>query len=99
MGLDWVKLVSEVVLPLLGVVVTAYLVPWIRAKRQTELAQNCVRAAEQIFGSGKGTEKYAYAEGLLTKAGVAEADAKRLIEAAVYEMNEFRKALEGGTDE
>ena len=99
MGLDWVKLISEVVIPLLGIVITAYLVPWIRAKRQTELAQNCVRAAEQIFGGGKGTEKYAYAEELLIKAGVAETDAKRLIDAAVYEMNAFRKALEGGTDE
>lgn len=91
--MDWVKLISEVIIPLLGVVVTAYVVPWIREKKQTELARTCVRAAEQIFGAGTGEQKYGYAESLLVKAGVKEDDAKRLIEAAVYELNEVTEVL------
>ena len=94
--MDWVKLTAEVIIPLLGIIVTAYIVPWIREKKRTELAQNCVRAAEQIFGAGKGDQKYAYAEKLLVRAGVSRTDAQRLIESAVYQLNAVKTALEAG---
>ena len=92
--MDWVTIVSEFVLPVLGLVFTVFVVPIIREKKQTDLAQSCVAAAEQIFGAGHGTDKYTWAQGLLVSKGVSRKDAQRLIEAAVYELNQAKKALE-----
>ena len=92
--MDWVTVVSEFVLPVLGLVFTVFVVPIIREKKQTDLAQSCVAAAEQIFGAGHGTDKYTWAQGLLVSKGVSRKDAQRLIEAAVYQLNQAKKALE-----
>lgn len=92
--MDWVTIVSEFVLPVLGLVFTVFVVPIIREKKQTDLAQSCVAAAEQIFGAGHGTDKYTWAQDLLVSKGVSRKDAQRLIEAAVYELNQAKKALE-----
>lgn len=94
--MDWVTIVSEFVLPLLGLVFTVFILPIIREKRQTALAASCVAAAEQIFGAGHGNDKYAWARDWLVGRGVSQKDAQRLIEAAVYQMNEAKKALEAG---
>ena len=94
--MDWITIVSEFVLPVLGLVFTVFVVPIIREKKQTELAQSCVAAAEQIFGAGHGTDKYTWAQGLLVSKGVSRKDAQRLIEAAVYELNKAKAALEAG---
>ena len=92
--MDWVSIVSEFVLPVLGLVFTVFVVPIIREKKQTDLAQSCVAAAEQIFGAGHGTDKYTWAQNLLVSKGVSRKDAQRLIEAAVYQLNAAKKALE-----
>ena len=92
--MDWVTIVSELVLPVLGLVFTVFVVPIIREKKQTDLAQSCVAAAEQIFGAGHGTDKYTWAQDLLVSKGVSRKDAQRLIEAAVYQRNAAKKALE-----
>ena len=94
--MNWVTIVSEFVLPVLGLVFTVFVVPIIREKKQTDLAQSCVAAAEQIFGAGHGTDKYTWAQGLLVSKGVSRKDAQRLIEAAVYELNKAKAALEAG---
>ena len=94
--MDWITIVSEFVLPVLGLVFTVFVVPIIREKKQTDLAQSCVAAAEQIFGAGHGTDKYTWAQGLLVSKGVSRKDAQRLIEAAVYELNKAKAALEAG---
>ena len=94
--MDWITIVSEFVLPVLGLVFTVFVVPIIREKKQTDLAQSCVAAAEQIFGAGHGTDKYTWAQGLLVSKGVSRKDAKRLIEAAVYELNKAKAVLEAG---
>ena len=94
--MDWVTIVSEFVLPVLGLVFTVFVVPIIREKKQTDLAQSCVAAAEQIFGAGHGTDKYTWAQDLLVSKGVSRKDAQRLIEAAVYELNKAKAALEAG---
>lgn len=91
--MDWVTIVSEFVLPVLGLVFTVFVVPIIREKKQTDLAQSCVAAAEQIFGAGHGTDKYTWAQKLLVSKGVSRKDAQRLIEAAVYQLNQAKKAL------
>ena len=92
--MDWVTIVSEFVLPVLGLVFTVFVVPIIREKKQVDLAQSCVAAAEQIFGAGHGTDKYTWAQDLLVSKGVSRKDAQRLIEAAVYQLNAAKKALE-----
>lgn len=94
--MNWVTIASEFVLPVLGLVFTVFVVPIIREKKQTDLAQSCVAAAEQIFGAGHGTDKYTWAQGLLVSKGVSRKDAQRLIEAAVYELNKAKAALEAG---
>ena len=94
--MDWITIVSEFVLPVLGLVFTVFVVPIIREKKQTDLAQSCVAAAEQIFGAGHGTDKYTWAQDLLVSKGVSRKDAQRLIEAAVYELNKAKAALEAG---
>ena len=94
--MDWITIVSEFVLPVLGLVFTVFVVPIIREKKQTDLAQSCVAAAEQIFGAGHGTDKYTWAQGLLVSKGVSRKDAQRLIEAAVYELNKAKAVLEAG---
>lgn len=94
--MNWVTIVSEFVLPVLGLVFTVFVVPIIREKRQTALAASCVAAAEQIFGGGHGNDKYAWAQDWLVGRGVSRKDAQRLIEAAVYELNKAKAALEAG---
>ena len=94
--MNWVTIASAFVLPVLGLVFTVFILPIIREKKQTDLAQSCVAAAEQIFGAGHGTDKYTWAQGLLVSKGVSRKDAQRLIEAAVYELNKAKAALEAG---
>ena len=94
--MNWVTIASEFVLPVLGLVFTVFILPIIREKRQTALAASCVAAAEQIFGGGHGDEKYTWAQELLMRKGVSRKDAQRLIEAAVYELNKAKAALEAG---
>lgn len=92
--MDWVTIVSEFIFPVLGLVFTVFVIPIIREKKQTALAASCVAAAEQIFGAGRGDDKYAWAAKWLISRGVSHKDAQRLIEAAVYQLNEAKKALE-----
>ena len=94
--MDWVTIVSEFVLPVLGLIFTVVIAPILREKKWAGLAQSCVAAAEQIFGGGHGDEKYTWAQELLMRKGVSRKDAQRLIEAAVYELNKAKAALEAG---
>lgn len=96
--MDWITIVSEFVLPVLGLIFTVFVIPIIREKKQVDLAQSCVAAAEQIFGGGHGDEKYTWAQELLVSKGVSRKDAQRLIEAAVYELNKAKAALGAGED-
>lgn len=94
--MDWITIVSEFVLPVLGLIFTVVIAPILREKKWAGLAQSCVAAAEQIFGGGHGDEKYTWAQELLMRKGVSRKDAQRLIEAAVYELNKAKAALEAG---
>ena len=94
--MNWVTIVSEFVLPVLGLIFTVVIAPILREKKWAGLAQSCVAAAEQIFGGGHGDEKYTWAQELLMRKGVSRKDAQRLIEAAVYELNKAKAALEAG---
>lgn len=96
--MNWVTIVSELVIPIVGLIFTVVVAPLIREKKWAGLAQSCVAAAEQIFGGGHGDEKYTWAQELLVSKGVSREDAQRLIEAAVYELNKAKAALGAGED-
>jgi hypothetical protein len=81
------------VLALLGLILTGVIIPWIKAKttvhqRETILAlvYDGVRAAEQLYGAGKGAEKKKYVTDWLSERGVDTEEIETLIEAAVYEL-------------
>ena len=83
--------IFEAILALLAALVTYKLIPWIKA-RTTESQQailmatvrTLVYAAEQLYGAGKGKEKFAYVRQKLQEKGFdIDVDA---IEAAVKEI-------------
>lgn len=90
--------VLQVVLELLGVIVTVIIVPYIRSKTSVEQQKEldawvaiAVEAAEQIYeGVGRGEEKKAYVVKWLAERGI-KVDADKLdamIEAAVYRLQD-----------
>lgn len=88
--------IAEAVFALIGAVITAAVVPYIRsrttAQRQAEISgwvKTAVSAAEQLYkGSGRGEEKKIYVLDWLNEHGVTVDESKldALIEAAVYEL-------------
>lgn len=88
--------IVEGLIGILATLVTAYLIPWIKAHTtaqqqavMSEIVKTLVRAAEQQYGSGKGAEKLAYVQQKLSERGFTiDADA---IEAAVRAL-----AIDGG---
>ena len=88
--------VVEAVFALIGVVITAVVIPYIRSKttaqQQAEIndwVKIAVSAAEQLYkDSGRGSEKKAYVLEWLNEHGVTVDESKldALIEAAVYDL-------------
>ena len=73
--IDLTNLVNAVV-ALLAAIITAFVLPWIKAKgteKQLDLlakaTKTAVFAAEQVYGSGWGQDKMRYAEEYLRKHG------------------------------
>ena len=70
--------IVQAVLAVLAALITAFVIPWIKAKatvQQRELLERGVKtavfAAEQVYGSGWGRDKMRYAEEYLRKRGYA----------------------------
>lgn len=68
--------VLQLVVMLISAIVTAFVVPWIKAKASTQqmealerATKTAVFAAEQVYGSGWGRAKLHYAEEYLKKNG------------------------------
>lgn len=93
-----ITIVVEAVLLILGIIVTRYIVPWVREKTSAAEQETintwiraAVAAAEQIYaGSGRGAEKKAYVTRWLAERGfnVKSETVDLLIESAVYELKE-----------
>lgn len=89
--------IVQAVLTLIGVIITAAVVPWIKSKtneqQQEEIKQwvkIAVAAAEQIFkGQGRGEEKKQWVLEFLSKYNLkVDMDAiDAMIESAVFELN------------
>ena len=82
-------IIFEAVLALLAVIITGYLVPYIKSKTSAEEQATitawidvAVAAAEQIFGGGLGDEKMAYVVEYLDKLGIEVTTEE--IESSVY---------------
>lgn len=83
--------IFEAILALLATLVTYKLIPWIKARTTAEqqsllaaTVKTLVYAAEQLYGAGKGKEKFAYVRQKLQEKGFdVDVDA---IEAAVKEI-------------
>lgn len=97
MTIDLTPLV-EILISLLAVVITTYLIPWIKA-RTTSTQQEYIRAAahvavyaaEKFYGAGHGDEKLAYAEKVLREDYGIVLDMNKLeavIDAAIKEMEQ-----------
>lgn len=88
--------IVQALLTLMGAVITAVLIPYIRSKtsvhQQEEISgwvRIAVMAAEQIYnGSGRGPEKKDYVIKWLNEHGISVDESKidTLIEAAVYKL-------------
>ena len=111
--MDWVKIASEIIIPVIGLVLTVLVAPqlrvWLAKKAATQreanwqqLARTAVEAAQQLFGASSGDEavnqgKYQYAVSYLTAAGVDECDAQRLVESAVWQLKQITASISAPT--
>ena len=89
---------AEILISLLAVVITTYLIPWIKTntthKQQEYIraaAHVAVYAAEKFYGAGHGDEKLAYAEKVLKEDYGITLNLNKLeavIDAAIKEMEQ-----------
>lgn len=63
-----IKIITELILPICGIIITKFIIPWLKAKYSAERietleswAWNAVQAAEKIFPAGLNADKYDYA--------------------------------------
>ena len=90
--MDWVEIIVKFIIPLLGAIITYYVVPLLKEKKLYDYVEIGVKAAEQIFGSKMGEQKFEYVkEWVKGKFNVSDEDLKNIIEAIVYEMNKDKK--------
>lgn len=94
--------IFEAVLALMAVIITGYLVPYIKSKTSAEEQSSisawidvAVAAAEQLLGSGMGDEKMAYVVEYLAKLGIEVTSEE--IESSVYWLT--TTVTEGLSDE
>lgn len=86
--MTWLDILIQFIIPALGAVVTYYIVPLLKEKNLYRYVTIGVYAAEQLFGSGAGADKFEYVKAWIKdKFKVSDEDLKNIIEAVVLEMN------------
>ena len=91
--------IIEIVIALIGALITAFFIPWLRTKTTEAQRKNTaviiktlVSAAEQLYGSGCGAEKLQYVADCLEKMGYTldiddvTDEVRAVIESAVLEL-------------
>lgn len=99
-----IDIITKVIIPILGTILTYLIVPLIKQKTTKEQRENiynlvkiAVQAAEQMADAGLiNIPKKEYVINFLTEQGIniTIQDLDAMIEAAVYELNLAKKALE-----
>ena len=99
-----IDIITKVIIPILGTILTYLIVPFIRQKTTKEQRENiynlvkiAVKAAEQMHDAGLiNIPKKEYVINFLTSKGIniTIQDLDVMIEAAVQELNLAKKALE-----
>lgn len=91
-----VNIILGAILPVILLVVAAYLFFTYRDEKVIKLVSIAVKAAEQIYNTpGQGKEKFSYVAGWISeKFKIPEEDLRNLIESAVYELNSYKKDSE-----
>ena len=86
-----VDFIIKIIIPLLCMVITYYLIPYLKEKKLYNAVVIAVQAAEQIYsGSGRGKLKFEYVkEWIKGKFNVSDEDLKNIIESAVFELNKL----------
>ncbi len=84
-----IDFVCKILIPLLCTILTLYIIPLLKEKKLYGYVTIAVQAAEQIFNeSGAGKQKFAYVKQWITeKFSIREEDLQKIIESAVYELN------------
>ena len=96
MSADAIVQIGTAVIGLLGMLITYFVIPYIRTRTIAFWVGVAVDAAEQIYKeSGMGATKKKYALEFLNKKGIklSEADLDALIEAAVCQLNKSEVAI------
>ena len=80
----------EIVLSAIALLASRYIIPWLKEKRMLEAAKIAVEAAEQLITeSGAGEQRFNQALAWIApKFKLTEDEARKLIEAAVYNMKQ-----------
>lgn len=95
-----VDFIIKIIVSLLCVVITYYLVPYLKDKKLYSAVVIAVRAAEQIYyESGKGKEKFEYVKTWVQKKfKISDEDLKNIIESTVFEMNKLKESVTNASD-
>lgn len=90
--------ICEAIIALLAAVITVYLIPWIKARTNTQqqayihaAVKVAVYAAEKLYGAGNGEKKLAYAQQVLRDDYNISLDAGKLrsaVNAAIKKMEQ-----------
>lgn len=92
--------VFEILISILSVIVSCFLIPWLKEKLSAEKLENLVKwvkiaveAAEQLYGSGKGQQKKEYVVSFLLSKGIVfdANEVEAIIESSVLQLPEWLK--------
>ena len=83
-----IDFIIEIILPIISLVITTYLIPWLKEKRVYEFVISVVKATEQLSKTLGIDDKFEYAASIIQKNfKLSDDDVERLIEAAVFEIS------------
>lgn len=83
-----IDFIIEIILPVVSLLVSIYIIPWLKEKRVYEFVKSVVKATEQLSKTLNIDDKFEYAaEAIKKKFNLSDEDMKRLIEAAVFEIS------------
>ena len=83
-----IDFIIKIILPIVSLIVSTYIIPWLKEKRVYEFVKSAVKATEQLSKTLNIDDKFEYAAATIKKKfNLSDEDMKRLIEAAVFEIS------------